>query len=68
MILQVFILSLLLGSFIGYLIGSYSEWDTHYPINKALRQELHQVYSENEQLRQMMYDNFGSAIRQLDSN
>ena len=64
------ILSLFLFLFAttGFYLGIYSERDAWKLSNKRLRQDLHQAYAENDELRELIYKNFGSAIRQLDSN
>lgn len=55
MLMQVFILSILLGFIIGFLVGGFIEWDKAYPLNKALRHDLFLAYQENEQLREVIH-------------
>ena len=64
MLMQVFILSILLGFIVGFLIGGFIEWDKAYPLNKQLRQDLHIAYMENEELREHIH-NSSLPIRQV---
>ena len=63
MLMQVFILSILLGFIIGFLVGGFVEWDKAYPLNKQLRR----AYREIDQLHEVLYDmnhNNQAPIRQ----
>ena len=55
MLLQVFILSVLIGFMFGFIIGGFLEWDRATPINKELRRDLIAAYKENEELREYIH-------------
>lgn len=61
-------LVMLIFSTIGFYFGMFSERDSWKLSNRRLRRDLDQAYAENDELRELIYKNFGSAIRQLDSN
>jgi len=65
MILQVFILTLLLGICMGWLLGNFSEWEKTNPVIRQLEDELHMAYGELDELREVIYTKFGAEIRQL---
>ena len=55
MLMQVFVLSIILGFMIGFLVGGFIEWDKSYPLNKQLRRDLHLAYAETEELRELIH-------------
>jgi uncharacterized membrane-anchored protein YhcB (DUF1043 family) len=65
MIFQVFILTLLLGLCLGWLLGNFHEWDNSHPVIRQLEDELHMAYGELDELREIIYTKFGAEIRHL---
>ena len=63
MLIQVFLLSIVLGFLIGFLVVGFMEWDKHYPVNKELRRDLQLAYREAEELREHIHTS-SSPIRQ----
>jgi len=64
-ITQIVLLSLALGGTLGWLVGNFQEWDYSRPRLRQLEDELFAAYGELDELRDMIYSNFGAEIRQL---
>ena len=55
MLMQVFVLSIILGFLIGFLVGGFVEWDKANEIIKGLKSDLHIAYSENDDLYETIH-------------
>jgi hypothetical protein len=64
-ITQIVLLSLALGGTVGWLIGNFQEWDYSRPRLRQLENELFATYAELDEMRDIIYTNFGAEIRQL---
>ena len=55
MLFQVFLLSIILGFMIGFLVGGFVEWDKATQVIKELKSDLHIAYRENDDLYETIY-------------
>ena len=55
MLFQVFLLSIILGFMIGFLVGGFVEWDKATQVIKELKSDLRIAYRENDDLYETIY-------------
>lgn len=63
MLFQVFILSLLLGLIIGFLIGGFIEWDAATKVIRELKSDLRIAHQESDELYEHIYALRNPSVR-----
>ena len=63
MLFQVFILSLLLGLTIGFLVGGFIEWDSATTAIRQLKSDLRIAHKENDELFENIYALRNPSVR-----
>ena len=63
MLFQVFILSLLLGAIIGFLVGGFIEWDAAKEVIRELKSDLRIAHQENDELYEHIYALRNPSVR-----
>jgi hypothetical protein len=63
MLIQVFILSTLIGASIGFLVGGFLEWDASTETIRELKSDLRVAYKEIEELYEHIYSLRNPSVR-----
>ena len=63
MLFQIFILSLLLGLTIGFLVGGFIEWDSATTVIRQLKSDLRIAHKENDELFEHIYALRNPSVR-----